>query len=132
MGEAFLEGDLLVTVESLGSDIFDDGEVFGRRPEVLPEREHGDFGGAEIIEGGHDFLFGFSEAEHDPGFGGDLSGSAGELFGALQDVKRAVVFRPGTDERGEALYGLEVVIEDVGAGVDYGLEGIVLGIEIGD
>lgn len=132
VSEAFLKGDDFVAIKRLGSDVIDHGEVFYRRSEVLPKGKHCDSGSAEVVEGGDDFFLRFAETEHNPGLGGDFTLSAGELFGTLEDVERAVVLRARADEWGEPLYGLEVVIEDVGAGVDDGLKRIVTGVEIGN
>ena len=130
VAEALAFGDDLEVGELVRVDVFDDGEVLFRRAEVLAEGEDGDAGVAEVVHGLEDFGFGFAEAEHDAAFGGDLA--AGHFFGAFEDVETAVVLGAAADERGEALDGFEVVIEDVGAGVDDGLEGVIAAVEVRD
>ncbi len=130
VAEAFVEGDLFVFVELFRGDEFDDGQVFGCRPEVLAEGEHGDVVGAEVVECLDDFLAAFAEAEHESAFGGDDSVDHG--FGFFEHGEGALVLGAGADERGEALDGFDVVVEDVRAGVHAELEGPVAVVEVGD
>lgn len=130
MAEAFCQRDLFVFFELVGVDVFDDGKVFRSWSEVLAEGEDGDVVGEEVVHGLENFFLSLAKAEHQAGFCGDVA--VDHLFCLFQDGKRALVFRTGTDERGEAFDGFEVVVEDVGAGVHDELEGPVAVVEIGD
>ena len=72
-----------------------------------------------------------AEAEHEAALGGALGAHfTGHGLGTLQDMEAAGILRPAANERGEALHGLQVVIEDVRAGLHDHFEGIVFAVEV--
>ena len=104
-----------------------DGMVGRGRGEVLAEGQEGDAGDAEVAESGQEVVFGFAQAQHEAGFG---AGAA--VGGGAEDGQGSGVGGLGADDGMEAGRGFEVVVEDVGAGVEDGLEGAKVAAEVGD
>ena len=132
MAEAFLHGDLLVVLEGVGMDVADHREMLRAGAQVLTEGEDGDAVLKEVVHGLEELVFFFAEAEHEAALGGDFAAELdGHFLGAFQDVEAARIHGAAAHERGEALHGFEVVIEDVGLGLEHGEEGVVLAVEVG-
>lgn len=127
--ESFVSGDLFVTGEIIRVDESDDRQVIFRRAEILSHGEDGDTVSEKIVHGFENFVFGFSETEHDAAFGGDFA--VNHFLGSLQDAQGAAVLGTEADEGREAFDGFQVVPEDVRTGIHHGAQGRFLFVEIG-
>ena len=98
------------------------------RLQVLPDGQEVDVGGAQVVH--HLQYFGafLGEPDHDAGFG---KNQGIQVLGPIEDAQRMEIPRPRANARVEPGHGLEVVVEDVGAGGDHRLQGAVFVAEIG-
>ncbi len=123
----FFEAVAFVGGELVGVDPAVDGEVLLGGLEVLADGEDIDIVGAKVAEGLEEFFVGFADADHEAGFGDEVLG-----LGTLEEFEGAFVFGLGADFSVLRRDGFGVVVEDVGFGVEDGLEGVPFAAEIGD
>ena len=126
--EAFAAGDVAVKIELLGRDVVDDRQVVRRRAEILAQRQDlaADF--AQVVHRLEKFRFRFAQPEHDAALGDDVRC---KFLRAAQDLERGAVFRARTHRGREPLDRLEVVIENLGRGVEHELDAPILRVKIG-
>src|ERR1043165_7576976 len=125
----------LELVELLGGHPAVDGQAVARGLEVLADGEDGAPSPTalrarrllNLFHQGQDFIVALADADHDAGLG-----DASLLLDAAEELQRAVELGAGADGGVHAADGLEVVVDDVGAGVDHHLEGGPVALEIGD
>jgi len=111
--EAERKAELFPMLEFLGRGPAGDGKVLRRGLEVLADREDVGLVGRDIADRLFDLLLRFTEAEHDAGFGDEAA-----ALGVAKDGAGALVAGLDADGFLEAFDGLEVVVEDVGLGVE--------------
>jgi hypothetical protein len=126
--EAEGSGGLGVGLELFGGDELDNGQVTDGRLQVLAEGQDVAADLTEVIHGGEDFGFGFTEAEHEAGLG--VERVLGPLPGFGQNAERTIIGGTMTNGWGEATDRFQVVIENVRLGVEHRLDGIVLVVEV--
>lgn len=128
--EAQAFGKGLKVLKGSGRDVLVDTEVVRGRLKVLAEREKVDMSGAKITHGLHEFLFSFTEAEHDGRLGVD---SRVEFLDGFEDTKGLVVSGAGIPyPGGKGASGFDVVVEDVGMGMDNGAKSVKIVLEVGN
>ncbi len=100
--------------------------------EVLADGEDVDLAVGEVAEDGEQLVHLFAEADDDAGLG-DLrvAGFGGDGFGGAEEFEGAGVAAAGLGDAVEAGDGLDVVVEDVGAGGDDHAQGFVDALEVG-
>ena len=119
--------ELLPVRKFLGRDPAIHGQMLRGGTEVLADGEDVELLRGHVAEGGGDLGFLFANAEHDARFDDETGG-----LGAAQELERALVLRLRADGLLQAGYGLDVVVENVGLGVEDGLEVLPAAFEIGD
>src|SRR6266446_33228 len=110
-------------------NVANDGELFARGMERLPEREDVRSLCGQILHGGQHFGFFFAEAEHQPGFGRDVRVS---LFGAMEKFQRTLVESAFAYLAVKAGHGFGVVIQHVGANGENAVQRVPVAAKIGD
>jgi hypothetical protein len=120
------EAELFPVGEFVGVGPAGDGPVLGGGLEVLADGEDVDAVGGDVAEGLLDFVGFFAEAEHDAGLGGEIAG-----FGVAEDGAGAVVAGLDADGFLEAFDGLEVVVKNIGLGVEDEVEEVGLAFPVG-
>ena len=119
--EVFEFGELVGMQEAV------DGKMFRRRLQVLAESKDVGLVRCDVAEGLLDLVRFLAEAEHDAGFGREAA-----ALGVAQDAARAVVARLDAHRPLQALHRLDVVVEDVGLGVEHGVDIRGPALEVGD
>ncbi len=104
-----------------------DGEVLRSRLEVLAESEDVDVVFAEFEEGFAEFFLGFADAEHEAGFGDEAA-----AFRVAEDGDGAIPAGLDADLLLEASNGFDIVIQDVGFGVENDVNVLGVSFEVGD
>src|SRR5262245_39654862 len=131
--EAARQALLLERRELLGRDPAVDGEVVARGLEVLPDREDvagilaGAGGPLNVIEQVDHFLVALADADHDARLR-----DAALLLHPPQQLERAVELGARPHRRVDPADRLEVVVDDVGLGVDDHLERGPVALEVRD
>ena len=126
--EALGPGDRLIRLELFRRHEPIDGGVFARRLQVLADGDEVDAGGPHVVHHLHDLFLGLAQADHDAGLGELVRVP---LLDHLQQAQAVEVARARPDLQIQARHGLEVVIEDVGLGVDHHGRRPVLSQEVG-
>jgi hypothetical protein len=101
--------------------------VIPRWLEILPDGEYVAARGAEIGERGVQFLFGFSQSDHDARFGQDRRV---EALDHAEHVQRTVVVTLRANRPGQALDHLEIVVIQIGTGGHQGRDARLAGVKI--
>ncbi len=114
-------------LEFFGRGPAGNGGVVGGGLQILADGDDVHAGGAEVAEGLGNLVLLLAEAEHDAGFRHKAA-----ALRVAQEVERAVVARGFADGALEPFDRFEVVVEDVGLGVEDGVEGFGLAAKIGD
>jgi len=94
--------------------------------EILADGENVGLVGGDVAEGLLDLSLSLPEAEHDAGLGDEAAG-----FGVLEDGAGAVVAGLDADGFLETFNGFQVVVKNVGLGVEDGVEVVELALPIG-
>ena len=129
MLEAHLLAQNLIFGKFVGVDVADDGEMFACGLEVLAERKDvGSLPGQFFHRGNHFASF-FSQAQHQTALGGDVGVS---LLCAAQEFERALVERSFAYLAVEARDGFRVVVEDIGADGEDGIESVPVAAKVRD
>lgn len=129
VGKAHGESGFFIGGELGGRGVAKDGEVFGGGAEILSDGGDGDVVVAEVGEDVDDLLVGFAESDHETGLGGDIGA---EGMGAGEHFEGAFVAGADADLFIEAGNGFDVVVEDVGGGVEDDGHGFTGALEVGD
>ena len=124
--QADAEGELLPVPELLGRHPAVDLPVLRGGLQVLAEREDVHLLGGDVAQALFDLGRRLAEAEHDSG----LRGEAARL-GVAEHGEAALVAGLHADGLLEALDGLDVVVEDVGLGVEHGVEVVGAALPVG-
>ena len=133
MTESLLQPNLFVSIENFGSDVFDNRQVLIGRTEILSQSEDRDIVISEIIHGLQDFLFLFSQSEHNTTLRcAAISHFPGHPLRGLQDEERTPVFCLVTNEWSETLHGLHVVIKNLRSCFHHNPERIVFSDKVWD
>src|SRR5215211_4222670 len=125
--EAHLEAQLLEGGELSWRVVTAHRQVVLRGTEVLPDGQDVHVMLTQVEHGVLDLLLHLAQAHHETALGQPLGV---ELLGVAQDLERSPVLRLGTDRPVQARHGLDVVVEGVGPGVDDGLYGVPISLEI--
>jgi hypothetical protein len=129
MGEAEREGVGLQLGIFLGMVVAVDIKVLGGGTEVLADSQEFCAGFADVFEGSLQFVDGFAEADHQTGFDGN---GGVEEFDLPKEVDGALVVAFGTGAGVKARDGFGVVVENDGACLDDGGEGVWIAFEVWD
>ena len=124
--EAQRQGFVAPAVEFFGRHEAGDGVVRGRGREILAQGQERDARRAQVAQGGAEFGVRLAQAQHQAGLGPRPG-----LRGAAQDGEGPAVVGLRADGRLEAFDGFEVVVEDVGFGLQHGADGGRIALEIG-
>lgn len=111
MTESQLFANLFVAGESVGVDILGNGYVALRGTEILTDGERRDACRETVFHRVDDFIFGFSQADHNAGFGDESA-----LADVPEDGERAVVGGSVADRWSKSPDGLKVMPHDVRRG----------------
>jgi hypothetical protein len=126
--EAERKAVVLPSFVSIGRDVFRDASIAASGLEILADGDDVNVGAAEIAEKGVDLVFGFTEANHEAGFG-ERGGTVALREG--EHVEGLLVEGLGADGTVEAGDGLHVVIEDMGLSVEDAGDGGGVAAEVG-
>ena len=125
--EAGLQPELLPFGKLLRGDPTVDREMPRGRLEVLPDGENGDSVPDEIPHRPGDLVLRLADPEHDTRLGGESAGAR-----VAEDEPGAIIASLDPDGFLQAFDRLDVVIEDVGTGVEDGVEIAGPALQIGD
>ena len=131
--EAERQGLGLHVRELVGRVVALEGEVVGRRPQVLADGEDVAVDRAERLEALRHLLAGLAQAHHQAALGVRLVAVLGGVdLRPLEDGQRPVPARALADGPLEPLHRLQVVVEDVRARLHHGAERLLLAVEVRD
>ncbi len=127
--ETHPQGGLSPGVEFLGEDKAGHRQTLFPGLKVLSESKGPAAGGAEFLQGRFQLVRALSQAEHQPGLDGHIGRTTP---GPVEKFEGTVIDGPWSDLGIEALHRFQIMIEDVGAGIENGPQGGLIPPEIGD
>ena len=122
VGEAHGVGFVLELFEHFGGNVTQYGQVAVAGLQVLANGNHFDVVGTHITHDFAHFVVGFTQANHDAGFGGDVRH---HFFVAAQQFERMLVVGAGAGLFVEARVGFQIVVHHIGRGFGQNFEGDV-------
>src|SRR5436190_182390 len=111
--------DLAVSLEALRRNEFYDRQMVRGGPKILAHRQDLAADLAEVIHRLEQFRFGFTEAEHHPALRHNFRR---KLLRLAEDIEGCPIFCARTHQRSQAFDCLQVVIENVGRGIEHDLD----------
>src|SRR5262249_44950884 len=107
-----------------------DGQMRARGLEILPESQDIATRGTQVAHRLANFVFGFAQAEHHSRFGVD--GFTTAFFDQLQHGQGPVVGGAGTNVGSQSAHRPQVVVDDLGVGLQHRFNRGFAGIEVGN